>query len=203
MRNGSWSKANERNTLEANKLNTSFVYRESETWNPNKSQFYLVKKKVRKKTCKSESWSTHTIPTLMNLQRQRRCPRDELAAECELPPRGEGANKTQHNTNKPAQLVRASQPASRSAGRPAGLAAEPHMVQWRGICGPMQERTAAEPSNMYFYPIRFTSSRLKNFPELSSFWLTFKENCWNSLHCQFAAPTYNYKAIMVWGHTCM
>lgn len=75
-------------------------------------------KKVRKKTCKSESWSTHTIPTLMNLQRQRRCPRDELAAECELPPRGKGANKTQHNTNKPAQLVRASQPASRSASRP-------------------------------------------------------------------------------------
>lgn len=110
--------------------------------------------------------------------------------------RGGKQNTTQHKQTRSAG-------ASQPAGQPAGLAAEPRMVQWRGICGPMQERTAAEPSNMYFYPIRFTSSRLKNFPELSSFWLTFKENCWNSLHCQVAAPTYNYKAIMVWGHTCM
>lgn len=51
---------------------------------------------------------------LMNFQRQGWCPIVELAAECELSPRGEGANKTQHNTNKPpGQCEPASQPASR------------------------------------------------------------------------------------------
>lgn len=50
----------------------------------------------------------------MNFQRQGWCPIVELAAECELSPRGEGANKTQHNTNKPpGQCEPASQPASR------------------------------------------------------------------------------------------
>lgn len=50
----------------------------------------------------------------MNLQRQRRCPRDELAAECELPPRGEGANKIQHKQTRSAGT---SQPAGQPAGR--------------------------------------------------------------------------------------
>lgn len=51
---------------------------------------------------------------LMNFQGQGRCPIVELAAECELSPRGEGANKTQHNTNKPpGRCEPASQPASR------------------------------------------------------------------------------------------
>lgn len=51
---------------------------------------------------------------LMNFQRQGRCPGVELAAECELSPRGEGANKTQHNTNKPLSCCEpASQPVSR------------------------------------------------------------------------------------------
>lgn len=51
--------------------------------------------------------------THMNLQRQGRCPGVELAAECELSPRGEGANKTQHNTNKPLGWC---EPASQPAG---------------------------------------------------------------------------------------
>ena len=46
------------------------------------------------------------------------CPEDELAAGCELSLRGEGANKTQHNTNRPLSLC---EPNSRGS-RPPGWA---------------------------------------------------------------------------------
>lgn len=55
-------------------------------------------------------------PLLMNLCGV--CPGDELAAECELSPRGEGANKTQHNTNRPLSQC---EPTSRH-GQPSGRA---------------------------------------------------------------------------------
>lgn len=47
-------------------------------------------------------WASVQPALLMNLCGP--CPGDELAAECELSPRGEGANKTQHNTNGPLSL---------------------------------------------------------------------------------------------------
>lgn len=44
------------------------------------------------------------------------CPGDELATECELSPRGEGANKTQHNTNEPLGLCEPTGQDSRPSG---------------------------------------------------------------------------------------
>lgn len=74
----------------------------------------------------------------MNLQRQGLCPGVELAAECELSPRGEGANKTQHNTNKPPGWC-----------EPAGCAGSRALFgnqlrQSKGLHAPTREHTAAQ-----------------------------------------------------------
>lgn len=90
----------------------------------NKTKYEITKKNLNAMkpgvSRKSQRWTHILAAMLMNLRRQGRCPGGELAAECELSPGGEGANKTQHNTNKPLGLC---EPAS----QPAGLAAaEPH-----------------------------------------------------------------------------
>lgn len=71
---------------------------------------------------------------LMNLQGWGRCPGVELAAECELSPRGEGANKTQHNTNRPlGRCEPTSQSASRLGWQRSPLW-KPVKGQWRVSC---------------------------------------------------------------------
>lgn len=66
---------------------------------------------------------THTLAAmLMNLQRQEQCPGVELTTECELSPRGDEANKTQHNTNKPLSRC---EPTSQSADW-VGIRAKTH-----------------------------------------------------------------------------
>ena len=81
---------------------------------------------------------THTLAAmLMNLQRQGCCPAVELAAECELSPRGEGANKTQHNTNKPLSWC---EPGSHPAGwAGSGTISGNQLGQWGGIHAPSQQ----------------------------------------------------------------
>lgn len=63
----------------------------------------------------SQRWTLTAM--LMNPQGRGCCPGVEPAAECELSPRGEGANKTQHNTNRPLGWY---EPADQPTGQPAG-----------------------------------------------------------------------------------
>jgi len=75
---------------------------------------------------------------LMNLQRWGRCPGVELAAECELSPRGEGANTTQRNTNKPLRPVQeqaASQPVSQSVGAELPVETSPDNEESHALTG--------------------------------------------------------------------